>query len=124
MKKFAFNPLTRRKLQRFRSLRRGYWSFLLLLAGFALSLFAELLVNKRALIVRYEGTYHFPTYGAQIPGDRFGLSYEYETNYRELKELFRKENSNNWVLLPLVPYDPYEMDYREETATEIGRAHV
>ncbi len=117
MKKFAFNPLTRRKLQRFRSLRRGYWSFLLLLAGFALSLFAELLVNKRALIVRYEGTYHFPTYGAQIPGDRFGLGYEYETNYRELKELFRKENSNNWVLLPLVPYDPYEMDYREETAT-------
>ena len=83
--RITLNPLTLRKLQRFRSLRRGYWSFILLLGAFFLSLCAELVVNKRALIVYYEGEYFFPSYGAQIPGDHFGLGYSYETNYRELK---------------------------------------
>jgi len=111
------NPLTLRKLQRFRSLRRGYWSFILLFGAFFLSLCAELVVNKRALIVYYEGEYFFPSYGAQIPGDHFGLGYSYETNYRELKGVFHQRSEGNWLLLPPVPYDPYEMDYRETEST-------
>ena len=35
------NPLTARKLKRFRSLRRGYYSFWLLIVLTTLSLFAE-----------------------------------------------------------------------------------
>jgi len=111
------NPLTIRKLQRFRSLRRGYWSFILLIGSFIFSLGAELLVNKRALLVCYQGEYFFPTYGAQIPGFRFGLDYDYETNYRVLKKIFEKENNGNWLILPPVPYDPYEMDYKEDANT-------
>jgi microcin C transport system permease protein len=61
---FKFDPLTRRKLQRFRSIRRGYVSFLILAIAIVLSFAAELLVNSRALVVRYEGRWYFPTYGA------------------------------------------------------------
>lgn len=79
-----------------------------------ISLVAEVLVNKRAVIVYYEGTYYFPTYSAMIPGTTFGLDYEYETNYRELQKRFRGEGEGNWVLMPIVPYDAYENDLRED----------
>ena len=90
IKKFKLNPITRKKLQRFRSIKRGYWSFLLLFFLFGLSLMGELFVNKRALLVWYEGELFFPTYGSQISGKTFGLDYDYETNYRDLKRKFQK----------------------------------
>ena len=44
----ALNPLTVKKLRRFRSIRRGYVSFLVLAGLIVLSLFGELLINSRA----------------------------------------------------------------------------
>lgn len=109
----ALNPLTRKKISRFRSIRRGYVSLLVFSAMILVSLFAEMLINKRALIVRYEGELFFPTYGDMIPGARFGLDYDYETNYRKLSKRFRQEGRGNWVLMPPVPYDAFENDLRE-----------
>ncbi len=105
---FALNPQTLRKLRRFRDIRRGYWSFLVLAALLIVSLLGELLVHNRALIVYYQGTWHFPTYTAFHPGTDFGLDYGYETNYRELQERFEAEGEGNWVLMPPVPYSPFE----------------
>ena len=107
------NPLTIKKLRRFRSLKRGYYSFVIFTILVFLSFFAELFVNNRALLVRYEGTYYFPTYGAIIPGSVFGLDYKYETNYRELHERLKNQNNNNFLILPLIPYNPYETDFIE-----------
>ena len=110
------DPLTRRKLERFRSIRRGYVSFLLLTIASLLSLAAELLVNSRALVVRYEGQWHFPTYGAIHTGREFGLDYDYEVKYRDLRDRFAADPSGrNWVLLPPVPFDPLENCYPGET---------
>ena len=106
------NPLTIKKIRRFKSIRRGYVSFLIISAMIVLSLFAECLVNKRALMVRYEGNFYFPTYGAIIPGTEFGFDYAYETNYRNLAERFRRQDGGNWVLMPPIPYDAYENDLR------------
>jgi len=78
------------------------------------SLFAEVLVNKRALIVHYDAKYYFPTYGAMISGTTFGMDYAYETNYRELKKRFGDEGKGNWLLMPIVPYDAYETDLKED----------
>ena len=76
---------------------------------------AELLVNSRALIVSYEGDWYFPTYGDIYPGSTFGLSCEYETNYRELRQKFGEPDNPNWVLMPPVPYNPFENDLLEGT---------
>jgi microcin C transport system permease protein len=35
--------------------------------------------------VRYEGPWYFPTYGAIHTGRDFGLPYDYEVNYRDLR---------------------------------------
>ncbi|MFI5356736.1 MAG: ABC transporter permease, partial [Opitutales bacterium] len=102
----ALNPLTVRKLRRFRSIKRGYWSFVVLMALIVVSLFGELLVNNRALLVRYHGHWYLPTYGANLPGTTFGLEYTYDTDYRDLQRRFQEENRGDRVLLPLVPYGP------------------
>jgi microcin C transport system permease protein len=77
------------------------------------SLVAELLVNNRALIVHYEGKTFFPTYRDMIPGTTFGFDYNYETNYRDLAKRFNTEGNGNWILMPLIPYNPYENDLKE-----------
>ena len=108
------NPLTLKKIRRFKSIRRGYVSFIIFCLMIAFSLTAELLVNSRALVVRYDGRYYFPTYGQILPGTTFGLDYDYETNYRDLKARFAQESAGNWVLMPVAPYNAYENDLRED----------
>ena len=105
------NPLTAKKLTRFRAIKRGYWSFVFLAAVTVWSLFAELFINDRALIVHYEGTWHFPTYGAVQRGDTYGLTGTAAftpVDYRELDARWEAEGSANWILIPLVPYGPNE----------------
>ncbi len=110
------NPLTKKKWKRFVSIKRSFVSFALLLSMIVLSLFAELCINSRALVVYYNGTFCFPTYGEMIPGSRFGLNYKYETNYRELKEKFKAaagQGTGSFVIMPPVPFNPYENDFKE-----------
>ena len=97
-------------MKRFRSIKRGFWSFVILLIMIFVSFFAEVFINSRAIMVYYNGNLYFPTYTQMIPGSTFGLGYEYETNYRDLKTKFK--NSLNFVVMPPVPYDPYENDLK------------
>jgi microcin C transport system permease protein len=76
-----FNPLTIEKYKRFKTIKRGYYSFIILSFFIIFSLAGELFVNNRALIVKHQGNYYFPTYRSMLPED-IGLDYEYETNYR------------------------------------------
>lgn len=103
---WQWSPLTLKQLRRFRDIRRGHLSFLVLLALVGVASLDNLLAGKRALIVRHEGSYYFPFVTNMLPGTTFGLKDDAETDYRELQKKFRDEKSANWVLLPLVPYDP------------------
>lgn len=124
MPRVRLAPQTIKQWRRFRSIKRGYYSLIVIIAMLLATLFAELLVNGRALVVEYDGEYYFPTYGAYLPGKTFGLDYQYETNYRELKAHFAEQEAaaqrsgaagpNNWVLMPPVPYNPYETDFRAD----------
>ena len=107
------NPITRRRLSRFRSIRRGYWSFVILVGIVITSAFAELWINNRALIVSYGGKLYFPTYGSEFTGETFGENYLYEADYRALQEKFAEPGNPNWVLMPLIPYGPNESVYRD-----------
>ena len=75
--RLSLTPQTQKKLARFKQIKVGYFSFLALAALSLLLCLAELWVNSRALVVKYEGYLYFPTYGAIIPGSTFGLGYEY-----------------------------------------------
>src|SRR3984893_17259052 len=56
------DPITRRRFSRFRQIKRGYYSFLILLVAIVLSIFAPLLAESRALLVSRDGTWFFPTF--------------------------------------------------------------
>jgi len=109
-----FNPQNLRKIKRFKSIKRGYYSFIAFTVMIVIALIAEILVNNRALIVHYEGEYYFPTYGRMIPGTTFGEDYEYEINYRQLAKRFAVEANGNWAILPPVPFNAYENDLRPD----------
>lgn len=108
---FKFSPLTSKKIKRFKEIKRGYWSLMILTTLLVLSLFAEVLVNSKALMVRYQGEYYFPVVADVYLGKQFGLEYSREANYRDLKINFEQENSDNFVILPMVPWNPYEQDF-------------
>lgn len=110
---FRIDPITKKQFKRFRSIRRGFVSFILLFGLVIFSCLAELFVNSRAVLVSYEGKIHFPTYGKQISGKTFGLTYDYETDYRELSEKFKKEGGKNFVIMPIVPFNSLENDINE-----------
>ena len=101
-----WSPLTLKQLRRFREIRRGYLSLLLLLGLAGVAALDTLIVGKRALIVSHEGRLYFPFVTNVLPATTFGLKDESETDYRELQRQFRESKSANWVLMPLVPYDP------------------
>jgi len=105
---FNLNPQTQKKIRRFKEIKTGYYSFITLCALLISVMVAELWVNSRALVVNYEGEFYFPTYTAFHPGTDFGLDYGYEVNYRDLAEKFETDGGDNWVLMPLIPYNPYE----------------
>lgn len=105
------NPLTLRKLKRFKAIRRGYYSALLLVALTVLSLFAELMISDRALFVSYNGEWSFPTYGGVELGARYGLSGSAAVtpvNYRDLQAHFAA--TEHTVVMPLIPWGPYTND--------------
>lgn len=110
--KLRLDPLTEMRVQRFRQIKRGFWSYRIMLVLVVLSLLAELFVNSRALVVSYEGKLHFPTYGAVHLGREFGYDYDYEVSYRQLQKDL-KESGKGWVLLPVVPYNAYEQDLKD-----------
>jgi microcin C transport system permease protein len=103
------SSVTQRKIAKFRGLRRGYYSFIAFTALLVFAAAAELFINNRALVVQYKNELLFPTYGDVIPGIRFGLEYEYETNYRELQTKL-KTSGEGWVVMPLVPWGQLELD--------------
>ncbi len=108
------SPQGQRRLQKFKDLKRGYYSFILILILIFMSFGAELLVNSRPLVVKYEGQLYFPTYGDILPGKTFGFEYQWETDYRQLqKRLEESDNHNNWLVMPIIPYNPFENNFIE-----------
>lgn len=105
------NPLTLKKIKRFKEIKRGYWSFIILSILLVLSLFAELLINSKALVVKYNGTYSFPVISDVRLGNEFGQGTASEADYRLLQQTFAQEDKGNYVIMPLVPWNPYEQDF-------------
>jgi microcin C transport system permease protein len=89
----------RRIWLRFRQSRRGYWSLVIFIVLFAMSLAAELLSNDKPLVARYNGKIIFPI--AQTYSERsFGGDFDSPADFLDpfIQEQFRKEG--NWAIYP------------------------
>jgi microcin C transport system permease protein len=74
---------------------------------YAISFALPLLVNDKALVVRYKGESYFPIFRF-YSAETFGSSEFGEPNYREVKKQFTAEGRGDWVILPPYPYSPTE----------------
>jgi len=105
------DPVTRKRFARFRAIKRGWYALLILATATILSLFCELIANSRPIMVSYNGSWYFPAYRF-MPMSAFGQSNEFgdedEADYRRLKQEFA--GTENWVLMPPIPFDPIEND--------------
>lgn len=101
--------ILQKRWKKFKTLKRGYYSFLAILILYIISFIFPLFVGRNALLVKYNGEYYFPlfkTYQSTDLGqkkDAYG-----EANYRILKKEYSESNQENWVLLPLYPFGPNE----------------
>jgi len=97
----------RKRVRKFKTLKRGYYSFVILLVAYAISFILPVLINNKPLIVHYHGKYYFPmvTY---YPASEFGQNAFGEPNYRELKREFASRSDGDWVLMPIYPYSATE----------------
>ena len=95
-------PINRRRIENFKANRRGYWSLWIFLILFFLSLGAEFIANDRPLLVRYDGSFYFPSVRF-YPDSAFGGDFQAEADYRDPYTISNIEK-NGWILWPPVPY--------------------
>lgn len=96
-----------RRVRKFRRIKRGYYSFVLIVAAYAFSFFLPLVFNNVALVVKYQGGYYFPIW-QYYPASAFGQAAFGEPDYRALRDEFAASNAGNWVLMPAFPFSPNE----------------
>ena len=114
------------RLRKFRGIRRGYYSFLILAGLYVFSFFLPFFMGYRPIAMRYNGETYYPALATYLH-DTFGFGSKKvylgkdfnqtkafgkpvfgEANYRALKQQFADAGRGNWVLLPLVPYGTSE----------------
>ena len=102
MDSIRLTPLTRRRLQRFRSNRRGWWSLWIFVILFITTLLAEVIANDKPFVVYFKGEIYFPIVKA-YPETTFGGDFLTEADYRNpyLSELIERDG---WALSPIVRY--------------------
>ncbi len=95
-------PLGARRLHNFRANRRGYWSLVIFLWMFGITLFAEFIANDKPILVYYDGQYYFPVL-VSYPETTFGGDFPTEADYRDeyIVELIEEKG---WMIWPPIPY--------------------
>ena len=101
------DSILNKRWKKFKSLKRGYYSLIILLTLYFISFFLPIIINNRALVVRYDSKIYFPIVTGYVAGKTFGQDVPGEARYRKLKEEFKNQNGN-WVIMPLYPYSPFE----------------
>ncbi|MBK7412265.1 MAG: ABC transporter permease subunit [Ignavibacteria bacterium] len=116
--------INQRRWKKFKGMRRGYYSMIILLSAYALSFFLPLMVNNKALLVSYNGEWSSPAardFFASLPlvggfapssfdpAEQYGeVGNQAEANYRVLQAKWEDAGSENYVIMPLYPFGPNE----------------
>ncbi len=109
-RRLKMTPITRRRWENFKANRRGYWSLVIFLVIFVLTLFAEVIANDRPILVRYKGELLSPVL-VDYPESKFG-GFLAVTDYRD-PVILEEINANGWMIWPPIrySYDTINKDY-------------
>lgn len=102
------DPITRRRFERFRANRMGWWSLITFITLAVLTVLGPLLVGKRPIVMRIDDQLRFPVFAGFISGKELGLPSIAEPNYR-LLSLELQATKRGWLVMPIVPFAPDEV---------------
>ena len=102
---FKLNPITAKRIARFKSIRRAYWSLWILGILYALSLASELVCNDKPLIMRYDGKTYFPAFKYYAVGTFFENG---STDRMKAQDYRLLELTKGWMLWAPIRSNPYE----------------
>ena len=92
--------INQKRWKKFKSIKRGYYSFILIIALYILSFLLPIIINSKALIVQYEGDYCFPAFNDVMPGINAyydGTMFDQEApgaaNFRQLQKKWTASNN-------------------------------
>ncbi len=96
------SPITHARIQAFKNNRLGFFSFILFIIVFFLSLSAEFIANDKPLLVKYDQHYYSPVLNV-YPETTFGGVFETEADYRDpiVQQLI---DEKGWSIWPLLRY--------------------
>ena len=98
----TLSPLNKRRLDNFKSNKRGWYSFLIFTFLFLVSIFADFIANEKPLLIKYQNQIYLPIIN-EYAETTFGGDFETEADYRDpfVKDLI---NNNGWMIWPIIPY--------------------
>jgi microcin C transport system permease protein len=102
--------LNRRRLENFRANRRGYWAMWIFLALFGTTLFAEMIVNDRPIVMSLDGTLFFPAYVDYTEAD-LGGSFEIEADFTDPFVQSLVAEADGWAIWPPFRFRYDTIDY-------------
>jgi len=96
------SPLMRNRLYRFKQNKLGFFSLILFLIIFSLSICAEFIANDKPLLVSYKQSLYFPLF-KDYPETTFGGVFETSTDYQDpaVKQLIQQ---HGWMISPTVAF--------------------
>jgi len=101
--------VTARRIDNFVRNKRAYYSLILFITFFVISLFAEFIANDKPLIIHYKGKFYFPIIKDYYETD-FGGELELEVDYKD-PYIIQKIKEDGWMLWPIIPYKFDTIDY-------------
>ena len=96
------SPLNKRRLQNFKSNKRGFYSFWIFSFLFVVSIFADFIANDKPLLIKFDQEYYFPITN-EYPETIFGGDFETEADYRD-PYVIKLIEDKGWIIMPLIPY--------------------
>lgn len=117
------SPLNQRRLELFRSNRRGYYSLCLFSVLFAVSLCAEMIANDRPIVFSHQGELHFPIFVFYSEFELGGVL-ETEAEYRD-PYVANLIDADGWAIWPPVRFSFNTIDYAYQVVpSPPDRVHI
>jgi microcin C transport system permease protein len=97
------SPINARRLRAFKANKRGYYSFVIFMALFFITLFAEFIANDKPFLVKYDGAFYMPIF-KMYTEKQFGGEFETEADYRDPAVQQFIHEKGGWIVWPPIPY--------------------
>jgi len=101
-----------KRWKRFKSIKRAYYSLIILLSIYIFSLLSPyLFIGNKAVVVKYNNEFVFPIF--KFYSEKYFNQSKNdfaEANYRKLQETLKNDSdANTWAIIPVYPYSPIEI---------------